>query len=364
MGQTLTALRVEDTAVPGEKMLRVEYSRAADNTSVPFSEETQHFADDSLPEIRPRFCLLPEMAPAFCGGFLTPALRKRYLLARGEQCRSLSFRPGSLITDTRPPPKGVEQYVALGERCRFVRGDFLAQDRDLARCCTQPNAQDCPERLRNGYSTPDCDAAMASFCAAQPGSAPCLAWLDTRRAPALAAYADICARDLYRSYCSQFVNVSRPEFFAYSDAAILQYCRTHRARRECWCVAPPTPRVRNAEVFLGPRVCWLHECTDQSRDRKYLLFDQDVQRKKCQYVGCNITVDMLQLENASATLVSDCVGTDAPGDESPGTRSAHVPALPVLPVTSALLAAAVLFYFLALYARRRVPDRPVRTRRR
>ena len=33
MGQTLTALRVEDTAVPGEKMLRVEYSRAADNTS-------------------------------------------------------------------------------------------------------------------------------------------------------------------------------------------------------------------------------------------------------------------------------------------------------------------------------------------
>ncbi|QGN68116.1 myristylprotein of the poxvirus entry/fusion-complex [Equine molluscum contagiosum-like virus] len=366
MGQTLTALRVEETSVPGEKLLHVEFSDARKNTTVPFSEENRLFRDASVSEINPRFCLTDELTPSFCGALLAPALRQRYVLARGESCRSFSFRPGSLITDTRAVPPAVAYYVRGGERCRFLRSDFFAQDADVARCCTQPGARACPQRLRNGYATPDCDAAMTAFCAQQPGSAQCLRWLRTRRPAPLAAYADLCARALDQRYCSEFVRVTRPDFFAYSDAAILRYCQDHRGDSACWCVAPPSGRVGAIETFLGPRVCWLHECTDQSRDRKYLLFDQDRQRKRCQYVGCTISVRTLQLTGASATLVADCVSRGlARGDEPPGRRRAAVRMLPGFAhPAAALVLAMLLFYFLRVYARARVNSRVINVRRR
>lgn len=362
MGQS-PSVTVEETRVPGNKLMVVTTGNA--RATVPFSEETDEFSDDSRREVLPRFCLSGDMHPSYCGRYLSPEMRKRYLMAHGPPCKSFAFRPGSLITDATHIPPELRGYVVDGEQCRFVRSDFLYTDRDLRRCCTNPAEPECPEALRNGYTTSDCDGAMRALCVRDPGNALCLQWLNTRRLPALVAYADICSRELDQHHCSEFVRVTRPDFFAISDAAILRFCAEHRGNRDCWCVAPPTNRVNALETVLGPRVCWVHECTSQSTDRKYLLFEQDEQRKKCKYVGCSISVDTLLLEKSTATLVADCLHSDVSGlSEDPGTRRARRGTLPTPAAPLAILVAAVLFYFLCVYARRRVNSRVINVRRR
>lgn len=362
MGQSLS-VQVEDTAIPGDKLLVV--SDSGWKTTVPFSEESGEFSDDTQREILPRFCLSGNMHFSNCGLYLSPDLRKRYLMMHGPPCRSFKFRLGSLIDPSARIPDQLQGLVVDGEQCRFVRSDFVYSDRDIRRCCTEPDATGCPETLRNGYTTSDCDGAMRGLCTRDPGNALCLQWLNTRRLPALVTYADICSRELDRHPCSEFVRVTRPDFFAISDAAIRRYCAEHRGNKDCWCVAPPTGRVSALETILGPRVCWVHECTDESTDRKYLLFEQDEQRKKCKYVGCSINIETLILENATATLVADCLHRDVSGlAEDPGTRRPQRGALPTPAAPLAILVAAVLFYFLCVYARKRVNSRVINVRRR
>lgn len=75
--------------------------------------------------------------------------------------------------------------------------------------------------------------------------------------------------------------------------------------------------------YLGPRVCLLHECTDKTRDRKWLLYDQDIQRSRCKYIGCNININSLTLENSKIDLISDCSkNKNIIGDLDPGIPKA------------------------------------------
>ncbi|ATI21054.1 myristylated protein [Western grey kangaroopox virus] len=366
MGQSLTALAVQESGIPGIKYLRAEYADGS-RRYVRFREEASVHTDRDALEVNPAFCRPHNMHPSHCGSFLSPDISKRFVMDHGAPCRSLTFRPGSVIDDPRPVPGDVTEYVTEGTLCRFVNVDYLYSDSDLARCCMSDNRSECPTVLNNGYETDHCDDIMSARCPGDPGSPNCLLWLSKKREVALATYSGICSENLDQSYCSDFVDYTRPDFFSYSDAAIIRYCLEHRHDPRCWCVVTPGTNMPELELALGPKVCWLHECTDRTRDRKYLLFSQDVQRKYCKYVGCRINVETLKLTNSTADLIAACRGAGA-GDaveegESDGAMDTQEEFVGWLPIPMAMICMFVLFYFLCIYNRDLVNSNRINVRR-
>lgn len=359
MGDTVSKVEVLPSPFsPGEYALRVTHTSSTDTFN--FAEESETFSDPGLTEVRPRFCLLPDMDPGQCGAFLSPALAKRARLVRGAPCNSLFFRPGSMLRAAYIPDIA-KPYIRQGTLCAFkIEPAEVPTDAALARCCESP-APDCPPAFANRFRTAHCDGHMARKCAAEPDAPPCMNWLRAGRYAALDLYSSLCAKDMGARYCSEFVRVARPALFSFGDTALRRYCAAHASAPECACVTG-----RAAGRYLGPRVCRAHECTDQSRDRKWLFFSQDVQRSRCKYVGCRIDVDSLVMENSRADMVADCgrAATSAFADPSPGAQGNAPDMLPSLPpFLLAAAAAAVIFYFAAVHARRSVETKTINVSR-
>lgn len=192
---------------------------------------------------------------------------------------------------------------------------------------------------------------MSSLCFQVPNSLPCKEWLSKKREIALDTYMKICSDNLDEQYCSDFVDYTRPDNFSYSDAAILSYCDKHKNDPNCWCVtAPKGDKMFSLELALGPKVCWLHECTDRSRDRKYLLYDQDVQRTRCKYIGCNINIETLRLSNSAAELIANCGRDVVSSDDYSYDRDiAMSKFFSILPICLVILCLFVIFYFIKIY---------------
>ncbi|AAR98450.1 ORF093 myristylated protein [Bovine papular stomatitis virus] len=359
MGDSVSKVEVIDTPAPGEYALRITHTTGVDTFN--FAEESETFSDVRAKEIRPRFCLLPDMDPGQCGRFLSKEVAARARLVQGPPCDSLFFRPGSLLRADYIPDSA-KPYLRKGSMCVFKMASGPAPtDAAMARCCTRPTP-DCPSVLANGYKTAHCDLVMASRCAVEPDAPECMDWLRTGRYAALDAYAGLCAKHMDARFCSEFARVARPSLFAFGDSALRRYCDAHRSAPECACVTG-----RALGKYLGPRVCRAHECTDQSRDRKWLFFSQDVQRSRCKYVGCRIDVDSLVMQNSRADMIADCGKAVAAGyaDPDPGVRDnaqAFLPAVP--PFAVAALAAAVIFYFVAVYSRRSLETKVINVYRR
>ncbi len=366
-GLSVTKVEVEDDKIPGERYMLISFNDITYNRIIKFSEEVNSFDDDSKKEINPRFCLLDDMDVSQCGSFLSDKLAKKYAMVTGEECTSFKFRPGSIVhlDEKDDVPYPALSYLSKGTRCKFVRNDYFITDEEKYKCCTNPDIDDCPERLKN-YDGTYCDDVLSVYCLKNPNSPRCIYWMRSKNKSALTTYQGLCSEHMDERYCSEFARVTRPEYYSFSDNALENFCNTHTGNRNCWCVNPP--REYNEERYLGPRVCWLHECTDESRDRKWLFFDQDVQRTRCQYVGCNINVDSLTLQNSDVSLIADCSrGYSLTGDLDPGkpkprrivsnTRF-HLASIPL--IVSAL---AVIFYFVIIYARRRVNSKEINVRR-
>ncbi|ADC53995.1 myristylated protein [Pseudocowpox virus] len=358
MGDVVSKVEVIETPTPGEYALRITHTSATDTFN--FAEENQVFSDPKLKTVRPRFCLLPTMDPGQCGRFLSPELAKRARLVQGPPCDSLFFRPGSLLRADYIPDIA-KPYLRQGTMCVFEIGATEPPtDAAMVRCCTNPGPG-CPGVFANGYKTAHCDGVMASRCAVEPDAPECMAWLRSGRYAALDTYANLCAKHMDARFCSEFVRVARPASFAFGDSALRRYCDAHRAAPECACVTSAA-----LGKYLGPRVCRAHECTDQSRDRKWLFFSQDEQRSRCRYVGCRIDVDSLVMQNSRAHMIADCGKAVGAGyaDPDPGVRDnafANPPSVP--PFLVAALAAGVIFYFVAVYSRRSVETRPINVSR-
>nr|WIK87560.1 putative mystirilated membrane protein [Oriental turtle dovepox virus] len=354
MGQRVSNITVIATPqVPESKYLRVEYTGGYNDEYIKFFEAETIHSGDIASEISPPFCLTKDTTVKQCASFLSSEAKKKFVIVPGEPCKSLSFRPGSIL-DLQKIPYGTESYVLEGTRCRFINKDYLYTDPDIKRCCNQESNKDCPEIFSNNYETDHCDTIMSSICLQTPGSLPCREWLATKREVAFDTYTKVCSDHLDANYCSDFVDYTRPDNFGYSDTAILSYCSKHRNNPNCWCVTTPkNDKLFSLELALGPKVCWLHECTDKSKDRKYLLFDQDFQRTKCKYIGCDINVDTLRLRNSVAELIANCGGSidedTELGDDS-YNKEAKLPSFfSVIPICIVLLCISVLFYFLRVY---------------
>ncbi|ALA62505.1 putative myristylated membrane protein [Turkeypox virus] len=353
MGQRVSSITVINTDQPETKYLKVTYSGGYGDELIRFFEAEKIHDDTTVAEIAPPFCLTKDTSVTQCASFLSPEARKKFVITAGEPCRSLTFRPGSIL-DIAKIPYGTESYVSNGIRCRFINNDFLYTDNDIKRCCNKESSRDCPEIFKNNYTTDHCDTVMSSICLEAPGSIPCREWLNSKRDIAFDTYMRICSNHLDENYCSDFVDYTRPENFGYSDAAILSYCSKHRNNPKCWCVTTPnSDKLFSLELALGPKVCWLHECTDKSRDRKFLLFDQDVQRTKCKYIGCNINVEKLSLNNSIVELLANCGGSleenRTLGNDYDDTDTLLPSFFSIVPICVVIICIFIVFYFLKIY---------------
>ncbi|ARE67492.1 SWPV2-ORF241 [Shearwaterpox virus] len=353
MGQRVSSITVENTRNPEIKYLKVSYSGGYQDEFIKFQEANRIRESVFANEVSIPFCLTQDTTVKQCASFLSPDARKKFVIAPGVPCKSLSFRPGSIV-DVTKIPYGAESYILEGTTCRFINKDFLYTDPDIKRCCNKESSIDCPKIFSNNYETDHCDTIMSSICLQTPESIPCREWLATKREIPLDTYMKVCSDHLDENYCSDFVDYTRPDNFGYSDTAILSYCAKHKSNPNCWCVTTPqNDKLFSLELALGPKVCWLHECTDKSRDRKYLLFDQDIQRARCKYIGCNINVETLRLTNSVAELIANCGGAISDTLVTSNDDDYKDKTIPnffsILPISIVIILLFILFYFLKVY---------------
>ncbi|AAK85069.1 putative myristylated membrane protein [Lumpy skin disease virus] len=372
---SVTNLNVsKDLADYNKKYMFINFNYPEYNKIITFLEEQKIYNDDKKSEILPNFCLTDNLKISHCGNFVSDEISKKYILVKGDSCRSFSFRPGSMILYTNDItedyldnkiPESAKEYILKGTQCKFIKKDYFINDDDIIKCCTNPSIGNCPKKLNNEYQTSHCDNSMSFFCKSNPDNVQCLKWLRTKRKIALSTYTDICSNNMDKRYCSEFIRVVRPNFFTFGDIALLSYCNKNKGNRNCWCVSPPNNIT--FDRYLGPRVCLLHECTDKTRDRKWLLYDQDIQRSRCKYIGCNININSLTLENSKIDLISDCSkNKNIIGDLDPGIPKAKKKRdLPnIIGFPFIFICLAVLFYFLVIYNRKKIKTNNINVRRR
>ncbi|AST09327.1 myristylprotein [Murmansk poxvirus] len=370
-GLSITSITFENNiGDPRDKTYYVTFSDRRYNQYITFSEDWKYNYFLATNEIKPKFCLLPNMPIEHCGTFLTPKIADQYVLINGEPCNSFKFRPGSLIKykDTLTPELinklKANNYIDYGRRCHFVKKDYLiGTSSEIAKCCLKKDSN-CPKRFSD-YENEHCDNFMSKFCSLDPGYPNCLEWLRTKRKIALSTYSKICSKHMDERYCSEFIRVIRPDYFTFGDTALLVFCDNHKGNSNCWCVNHPNEE--SSDKYLGPRVCLSHECTDESRDRKWLYYNQDVQRTRCKYVGCSINVNSLTLNNSHADIISDCTRhTSVVGDVDPGKPvTKNEPRLPSwIGIVASVVILSVIFYFISIYSRPIVKTKHINVRRR
>ncbi|QHR82648.1 MV entry-fusion complex protein [Brazilian porcupinepox virus 1] len=369
---SLESLTVTQNPKNDEKYINLKFNDSQYDKKVTFYEDKKIY-DKETDVISPKFCLTNNLDISYCGSFLSDELSKKYVLTNSESCRSFTFRPGSIISYTgginedyldNKIPDAAKKFIAKGIRCNFIKKDYVVDDISIFTCCTRPD-KNCPNILNNGFKTPHCDVIMSSYCKTNPWDGQCLNWLREKRSIALYTYSDICSDNMDKSYCSEFIRVTRPDNFIFGDTALLNFCKKHKANRNCWCIFPPRESVE--KKYLGPRVCWMHECTSDSRDRKWLLYDQDVQRTRCKYTGCSININSLVVKNSNVDLTSDCRGYNVPiGNIDPGTpkknnKTKNTPN--VFSFIFIFILVAFILYFLIIYQIKRVKTKDINVSR-
>ncbi|QHG62666.1 myristylated protein [Cetacean poxvirus 1] len=368
---------IPDDTDTDKNYLLLSFNDITYNRIVGFYEDKKIYDNDSVMTIDPKFCLPNTVDVSYCGSFLSEKLSKQYIAQLGTPCKSIAFRPGSLIEFTKQFPDDIpdtaKQYIVDGHRCKFIKNDFQVMDDDISRCCSDYNAKGCPKILQNGYITSNCDNFMKTYCKENPDSVNCLDWLRQRSNASLSTYSDICSNNMDTRYCSEFIRVTRPDVFSFGDSSLRNYCKSNSGNRNCLCAQQPSD-FNNLEtqnnVYAGPRVCWLQECTNESKDRKWLYYEQDIQRTRCKYVGCNINIDSLTLKNSYANLISDCYrGEGKLGDIDPGKPINHnnnhnIFLFNFNSFIIIFISLAILFYFILIYSRKIIKTNNINVRRR
>ncbi|AAL69844.1 SPV105 putative myristylated membrane protein [Swinepox virus] len=374
---SITNLKVEKDPVNyNKKYMFISFNYPEYDKTIGFYEELDTYTDENVNDINPKFCLTDNIDVSYCGTFLSNDLAKKYVLTKGNSCRSFTFRPGSMIIydnditedyiDNKLPD-AAKEYISKGFQCRFIKKDYMVMDNKLGECCSKPS-DICPEILNNGYKTNHCDTFMVNFCKTNPDNSQCLIWLRQKRQIALSTYLDICSENMDQRYCSEFIRVVRPDFYTFGDAALINFCNKFKGNRNCWCVFPPNQTI-TSEKYLGPRVCYLHECTDRTRDRKWLLYDQDIQRSRCKYTGCNININSLILENSKVDLISNCGYKNINRDSDPGepkntSKYNNIQTPNILEAVIIFIGISILFYCISVYHRKKINTNIINVRRR
>ncbi|APG58326.1 virion membrane protein A16 [BeAn 58058 virus] len=111
------------------KHMQIKFNYPEYNKDVRFYEDPNIYTIEN-DVIEPKICLLNDMDISFCGRYLSPELSKKYVLVKSKPCRSINFRPGSVILYSKDItenyldneiPDAAKEYISKGMLCKFVK---------------------------------------------------------------------------------------------------------------------------------------------------------------------------------------------------------------------------------------------------
>lgn len=239
----------------------------------------------------------------------------QYRLVKGSECYSMPFRPGICI-DPYNKSRFDTAYINTikGNKCKIIYQDFNYNVADLNRCCFSDNKTSCNANLINNYTTNHCNGAMVENCKTNMGDPKCIKWLEQTyerfNNEALELYSKWCSDNFDSPYCDYFCKIARDNNdyrSEFCDSALKKWCETHSSNPKCICSNTPSSIIPDTETYLGPKECWLSQCSSE-QNSKWLTTDQLNIRKKCAVTNCVINIDKLTLnDNASAEFINDCI---------------------------------------------------------
>lgn len=337
-GQSVTRIKifVEDQGSAGKKLIKRTYIGDSDNyNQIEFSINEViklGYTDNEWEKIKEKgyqdieYCILDNETNGIgeCIGLFsdtnttkTPVLDQFRVVKGPETCKSYFYRPGSVITDKNLDKFAQELNEPInGKKCRIVFQDYNYNDENLERCCFSDNKMKCNKHLINDYTTPHCNVIMSNKCKEDPENPKCLLWLENTYTDkrmensALELYSELCSKNHNNTYCDYLCRVARQNNDyrgSFCDKALKNWCKENNHDTRCHCVFTPTENIPDLEQYLGPKECWLSNCTGQPNN-KWLLTEQIETRSKCQITSCIINIEQLTLQNnAKAQLINDCV---------------------------------------------------------
>lgn len=293
---------------------------ATEIDKVNFTEEEWEKIKNNSKEID--FCLIGDYNTINeCAGLFTQYSNDyafkldQFRIVEGSECYSLSFRPGICIE-----PKNKKYFddayieTIKGNKCKIVYQDFNYNVADINRCCFSDDQSNCNANLINNYTTNHCNGSMVENCKNDMGNPKCIKWLEQTyerfNNEALELYNKWCSDNFDSSNCDYFCKIARNNNdyrSEFCDSALKQWCKTHPSNSKCLCSNTPNSVIPDVETYLGPKECWLSQCSSE-QNSKWLTTDQLNIRKKCAVTNCVINIDKLTLnDNASAEFINDCI---------------------------------------------------------
>lgn len=316
-----------------DKNPEIETFDASEITKHPFTFASwSHIKDD--PEGRSiEFCILDNKTNGIeeCMSLFTKAELEQYSIIKGsEYCDGFFYRPGLIVA-----PHDVERLrtsvngVVPGKKCTILYQDYNYNDEDLQRCCFSGTTLKCNDHLTNNYVTSHCNVIMKETCQSKENiySDKCMTWLMNnhyrKEDVALDTYSNFCAKNFDHPVCNYLCNKARENKdykSEFCDRALKEWCTNNSFDSRCFCVITPSSIIPEIETYLGPKECWLSNCSSQS-ESKWLLTDQIDTRKKCNLTSCIINIDQMTLKkNAKAELINDCVS----GNKISASEANHI----------------------------------------
>lgn len=287
------------------------------------------------------FCLLENELNGIeeCAGLFIPKYKNteyvnppylsefdKYRITKGEStCYSYLFRPG-LVFDPKDIEKARELFgnenVISGKKCKIEFQDYNYNDTEYVSCCTILNSPDslpnevknCNINLVNGYKTNHCNIAMIEYCSLHPNNDNCLLWLENSNKrndiTAFQVYSEYCKKNHNDESCEYFCKISRENNSSnssYCDLSLKEWCSKNPNDSNCFCVLTPSDKIPNLEKYLGPKECWLANCSSQG-NMKWLTTEQINTRSNCQITSCIIDVNSLIMnEESELKMINNCV---------------------------------------------------------
>lgn len=297
------------TRIPAEEINRVQLSE----------EDWDQIKKDGSKEFN--FCLVNNYNSINeCVGLFTDTATEyafvldQFRIEYGSDCYSLNFRPGICVEPKNKYKLDQAQIEAVpGKKCKIIYQDYNYNVSDILRCCFEPDKRSCNANLKNNYTTNHCNGAMLQKCKDNMDHPNCILWLEKSFErfdnEALEMYQNWCSNNFDSEICDYFCKISRSNNdykSAFCDTALQNWCKKHPDNDKCLCVFTPNNIIPEVEKYLGPKECWLAQCSSEPNS-KWLTTDQLNIRKKCSVTNCVININKLTLnDNATADFINDC----------------------------------------------------------
>lgn len=317
-------IRPEDQNKQGKKNLEIKVTRGNDESVEIFEQIDKIKIDEntkgdnlSVKELEVQYCMrdpfsgVQECAKIFDiddSGYAKQL--DNYALTLGKSCKSLKFRPGSVLNGYS---SWLDDFYYDGNLCKLeYRGPPITNDNYLDCCTEKIDKNKCNLRIRNEFDTDHCNSGMVDYCKDNPASPVCIKWLNNRTRhnddTALILYSDLCKKNHDSIYCTYMCLIARKYdnyFSKYCDNALIEWCKNNESNK-CNCIQSNQIIVKEFEKYIGPKYCWLDQCVNTQQ--KWKTTEMINGQEKCNILTCVIEINkLLTIGNSKIELINNCL---------------------------------------------------------